>query len=165
MKFSLPNICSLLLCITVAANAAADESSPATTARKFVDALQHQQFREAATMFARGPAQDSVATEHILQRIDESLGSFATMHSIPSLPAGKSIKLEVPAHKTNVAKNQKFLQFRYASTASDRHPVFYELNLTADDTPPRVLSFGVHFPSSDAQLTARANQLIRLIYR
>ena len=116
-------------------------------------------------MFTPGQAQDSLATERTLKKIDESLGGFSTMHPIPTLLDGKSIKLEVPAHKIIVPKFQKFLQVRYASTASDGQPVFYELNLTADDAPLQVLSFGVHFPASDAQSTARANHLMSLISR
>lgn len=116
-------------------------------------------------MFATGQAQDPLATEHALKKIDESLGGFSTMHPIPTLPDGKSIKFEVPAYKTTVPNAQKFRQVRYASIASDGQPVFYELNLTADDTPPQVLSFGVHFPASDAKSTARANHLVSLINR
>jgi hypothetical protein len=166
MKFSLPSIGALVLCISVTAHAAESvDLSPATTAGKFVDALQHQHYKEAAAMFAPGQAQDSSATELTLKKIDESISGLSTMHPIPTLPDGKTIKLEVPAHKTIVSKVQKFLQVRYASTASDGQPVFYELNLTADDTPPQVLSFGVHFPASDAQSTARANHIVSLIER
>jgi hypothetical protein len=166
MKFSLPNVGALVLCISVTAHAAETGGlSPATTAGKFVDALQHQHFKEAAEMFAPGQAHDSLATDRTLKRIDESLGGFSTMRPIPTLPNGKSIKLEVPAYKTIRPKVQKFLQVRYASTASDGQPVFYELNVTADDTPPRVLSFNVHFPASDAQLTARASHFVSLIDR
>lgn len=166
MNFSLPSVAALVLCISVTAHAAeTGDLRPASTADKFVDALQHQHFKEAAAMFAPGQAQDSLATERALKRIDKSIGGFSTMHPIPTLPDGKSIKLEVPAHKIIAPKVQKFLQVRYASTASDGQPVFYELNLTADDTPPQVLSFGVHFPASEAQSTARANHLMSLISR
>jgi len=166
MKFSLPSIGALLLCISVTAHAAETGSfSPVATAGKFVDALQHQHYKEAASMFAPAQAQDSSATERTLKRIEESIGGLSTMHPIPTLPDGKSIKLEVPAHKTIVSKGQRFLQVRYASTSSDGQPVFYELNLAADDTAPQVLSFGVHFPASDAKSTARANHLVSLIER
>lgn len=166
MKFSLPGVCAVMVCISVTAHAAVTGvPSPATTANKFVDALQHQHFKEAAGMFMPGQAQDSLATERALKRIDESLGGFATIRPIPTLPDGKSIKLEVPAHKAIVPDVQKFLQVRYASTASDGQPVFYELNLSAGDTPPQVLSFGVHFPASDAQSAARATHLMSLIRR
>jgi hypothetical protein len=101
MKFSIPSVGALVLCITVTAPAAeTGRLSPATTAGKFVDALQHQHFKEAAAMFAPGQAYDALATERTLKRIDESLGGFSTTHPISTLPDGKSIKLEVPAHKT-----------------------------------------------------------------
>jgi hypothetical protein len=164
MKFSLPSIGALLLCMSVTAHAA-ETGSPVAVAGKFVDALQHQHYKEAASMFAPGQAQDSSATERTLKRIDESLGGLSTMHPIPTLPDGKTIKLEVPGHRTSVAKVQKFRQVRYASTASDGQPVFYELNLTADDTSPQVLSFGVHFPAADPKSTARASDLVSLIER
>jgi hypothetical protein len=166
MKLSFLSVGALVLSISATAHAAATgDLSPATAATKFVDALQHQHFKEAAAMFSPGQAQDSLATERTLKRIDENLGGFSTMHPIPTLPDGKSFKLEVPAHRTIVPKIQKFLQVRYASIGSDGQPVFYELNLTADDTPPQVLSFGVHFPASDAQSAARANHLMSLINR
>lgn len=165
MKFILPSVGAIVLCISATNAAAAGDPSATATATKFVDALQHQHLKEAAEMFATGQAQDSLATEHALKKIDESLGGFSTMHPIPTLPDGKSIKFEVPAHKTIVPNAQKFRQVRYASIASDGQPVFYELNLTADNTPPQVLSFGVHFPASDAKSTARANHLVSLINR
>lgn len=166
MNFSLSSIGALLLCISITAHAAeASSLSPATTAGKFVDALQHRHYKEATSMFALGQVQDSSATERTLKRIGESLGGLTTMHPIPTLPDGKTIKLEVPTHRSVVAKVQKFRQVRYASTASDGQQVFYELNLTSDDTSPQVLSFGVHFPAADAQSTARANHLVSLIER
>jgi hypothetical protein len=166
MKFSIPSVSALVLCISVTAHAAATgDHSSATIAGKFVDALKHRHFKEAAEMFAPGRTQDFMATERTLERIDETLGGFSTMHPVPNLPEGKSIRLEIPAHTAIMPKIQKFLQIRYASTASDGQPVFYELNLTADDTPPQVLSFNVHFPASTAQSTAHANALTRLISR
>jgi hypothetical protein len=166
MKFSLPSVGAFLLCISVTAHAAeTGRLSPVVTADKFVDALRHQHYKEAASMFAPGQGQDSSVTERTLERIDESLGGLSTMHPIPTLPDGKTIKFDVLAHKTVVSKVQKFLQVRYASTASDGQPVFYELNLTADNTPPQILSFGVHFSASDAQSTERANHLVSLIER
>jgi hypothetical protein len=116
-------------------------------------------------MFALADTRDSLATERTLERIDDSLGGFSTMHPIPTLPDGKSVRLEVPAHKPIASKIQKFVQVRYASIASDGQPVFYELNLTADNTPPQVLSFALHFPASDAQSTKRANELVSVINR
>jgi hypothetical protein len=166
MKFSLPGVGAFILCISVSAHAAATGVlSPVAVANKFVDALRHQHFKEAAAMFTPDQAQDSLAADRTLKKIDECLGGFSTMHPVPSLPDGRSIKLEVPAHKTFVPKVPEFLQVRYESIASDGQPVFYELNLTAHDTPPQVLSLSVHFPASDAQSTARANHLISLINR
>ena len=141
--------------------------------RREFDQLRKLRKREALTPIADGQGRPSFFQSSLasrpddravtLKKIDESLGVFSTMHSIPNLPEGESIKLEIPAHKTIAPKTQKFLQVRYASTASDGEPVFYELNLTADDTPPKVLSFGVHFPASDARSTARAIYFVRLI--
>lgn len=116
-------------------------------------------------MFPPSQAQHSFANERTLKRIEESLGGLSTMHPIPTLPDGKSIKLDVPAQNTSVPKRQQFLQFRYASTAGDGQPVFYALNLSADGTAPQLLSFAVHFPTSDAQSTARANRLMSRISR
>ena len=74
MKFSLPSVGALVLCISVTTHAAETGSlSPAITAGKFVDALQHQHFKEAAAMFAPGQSHDFLATERTLKRIDESL--------------------------------------------------------------------------------------------
>lgn len=166
MKISLIGVGALMLCVSVTAHAGATGvRSPATVANKFVHALQQQHFMEAAAMFTPSQAQDSFATERALKRIDESLGGLSTMHPIPTLPDGKSIKLEVPAQITVVPKSQKFLQFCYASTASDGQPVLYALNLSADDTPSQLQSFAVYFPTSDAPSTARANRLMRRISR
>ena len=164
MKISFLGAFALSINMSVTAHAAAiDVPSPVPAADKFIDALKHQQFKEATAMFTPGQAQDSLATERTLKKIDESLGGFSTMHPILNLPNGESIKLEVPAHKTVAPKGHKFYQVRYASTASDGEPVFYELNLSADDTLPQVMSFGVHFPAADAHLTARAIYLVKLI--
>ncbi|MGZ5198295.1 MAG: hypothetical protein ACXWC4_00860 [Telluria sp.] len=165
MKSSLLSVGALALCISVTAHATeTSDLSSTSTAGKFVDALQHQHYKEAAAMFTPGESQDSSATERTLKKIDDSLGGLSTMHPIPTLPDGKTIKLEVPPRKTPAPKIETFRQVRYASTAGDGQPVFYELNLTAD-TPPQVLSFNVHFPASNAQLTARANHLLILIER
>lgn len=166
MKFGLSGIGAIALCISLTPHAAENGNlGPAMTADKFVDALRHRHFKEAATMFAPAQEQDTLATERTLKRIDESLGGFATLHPVPTLPDGKSMKLEVSAPANIAPKVQQFLQFRYASTATDGQPVFYELSLSADGTPPRILSFGVHFPTSDSQLTARAHRLVGLIER
>jgi phospholipid N-methyltransferase len=142
-----------------------DDVSHAEIATKFVAALQHQRFKDAAAMFAPEVTRDTVATEHALKRIDDCLGGFSTIHPVANLPNGRTLKFEVPAHKNSRPTFQKFVQVRYASTASDGKPVFYEVDLTADGKPPQILSFGLHFPASDAQLTQRANQLIGLINR
>lgn len=166
MNFGLPSAGALVLCMSVTAHAAEPgELSPATVAGKFVDALQHRHFKEAAAMLSSSKLHDSLAIERTLKRIDESLGGFSTMHSVPTIPDGKSIRFVVLDERDNIPVASKFVQVRYASTASDGQPVFYELNLVANDTSPHVLSFGVHFPASDARSTARANHLISLISR
>ncbi|WP_422994515.1 hypothetical protein [Undibacterium sp. SXout11W] len=129
-----------------------------TTGRRFTFMVVY-----GTAMFTPGQAQESLATERTLKKIDENLGGFSTMHPISHLSDGESIKLEVPALKTVAPKGQKFRQVVYASTASDGEPAFYELNLSADDTQPQVMSFGVHFPATDARLTARAIYLVKLI--
>ncbi|RFP20433.1 hypothetical protein D0T25_14635 [Duganella sp. BJB488] len=158
MRFKIIGLAALALFTSTVSHAAANGgASPDRVAGQFVDALQHQRFKEAAAMFAPEATQNA---ERTLKRADDSLGGFATMHPVATLPDGKSIKLEVPAHK-GVA--QKFVQFRYASTASDGQPVFYELNLTAGSMPPKVLSFGLHLPANDAPSTKRADQLVSAI--
>lgn len=157
LRFSVAGLGTLLLWSAISHAAAG--FSPAMVADKFVDALQHQRFKDAASMFAPEATQNA---ERTLKRADDSLGGFAAMHPVATLPDGKSIKLEVPAHK-GVA--QKFVQFRYASTASDGQPVFYELNLTAGSMPPKVVSFALHLPANDAPSTKRANQLVNAINR
>lgn len=116
-------------------------------------------------MFVTEATGDMRRTEYTLERVDESLGGFSTIHPVATLPDGKSVKLEVQTHKNIPVKVQRFVQVRYASIASDGQPVFYELNLTADNMPPKVLSFGLHFPATDAQSTKRANQLLSAINR
>ena len=167
MKLSLVSLGALVLCTSAASHAAANGAvSPATVAGKFVDALQHHRHENAAAMFAPEATRDTVATERTLKRIDESLGGFSTLHPIAKLPDGKTIKLEVPSHgNIPLKEGQKFIQVRYASTASDGQPVFYEVNLTTDTKPPQVLSFGVHFPTPDAQSAKRAAQLVSAITR
>jgi hypothetical protein len=155
-----------VLCASAASHAAASgDASPAVVAENFVDALQHHRFKDAATMFVTEATGDMRRTEYTLERVDESLGGFSTIHPVATLPDGKSVKLEVQTHKNIPVKVQRFVQVRYASIASDGQPVFYELNLTADNMPPKVLSFGLHFPATDAQSTKRANQLLSAINR
>lgn len=158
MRFKIIGLAALALFTSTVSHAAANGgASPDRVAGQFVDALQHQRFKEAAAMFAPEATQNA---ERTLKRADDSLGGFAAMHLVATLPDGKSIKLEVPAHK-GVA--QKFVQFRYASTASDGLPVFYELNLTAGSMPPKVVSFALHLPANDAPSTKRADQLVSAI--
>lgn len=167
MKFKLFSLYTLMLCASVTSNAATNGGvSTTAVANKFVDALQHQRYRDAAAMFAPGEgAGDIATTEHTLRRIDDSLGGFSSMHPIDALPDGKSIKLEVAAHQNRTMKVPKFVQLRYVSTAGDGEPVFYELNLTADGMPAQILSFGLHFPATNTQSLKRANQLVTTINR
>ena len=164
--FCLPIIGALVLCMSVAVHAAeTGELGPATVASKFVDALQHRQFKDAAAMLSPSTVDYSPSIERTLSRIDESLGGFSTMHPIPTLPDGKSIRFIVLDERNTIPASSKFMQIRYTSTVSDGQPVFYELNLIANGTSLHVLSFGVHFPALDARLIARADHLIRLISR
>jgi len=166
MKLKLFSLGALVLCTSLASNAATGGDVNITAvASKFVDALQHQRFEDAAALFAQGERGDITTTEHTLKRIDDSLGGFATIHPIATLPDGKSIKLEVTAHQNTPLKVQRFVQVRYVSTASDGQPVFYELNLTADGMPPQILSFALHFPATDTQSSKRANQFVSTITR
>lgn len=166
MKISLASIAAIAFCTSIAAHAVEnDHASPGEVANKFVDALQHQRFKDAAAMYAPEATRDTVAIELTLKRINDSLGGFSTIHPVATLPNGRTIKLEIPAHKNIAPKVQKFFQVRYASTASDGKPVFYEVNLTADNKPPQVLSFGLHLPASDEQSTRRATRLMSVINR
>ena len=164
MKSSLFSLGALVLCTSVAAQAATGgDASTTAVANKFIDTLQHQRYRDAAAMFAPGGAGDITAAEHSLKRIDDSVGGFSTIHPIATLPDGKSFKLEVTAHKNASIKIQKYVQLRYVSTATDGQPVFYELNLTTDSMPPQIVSFDLHFPADDQQSSKRANQLMTTI--
>lgn len=166
MKFNLVNLGALMVCASVVSHAAAAaDVSPVMVADRFVDALQHQRYKDAAALFAPEPTQKAGTTERALKRVDDSLGGFSTIHSVATLPDGKSIRLEVPRHKNLPFKVQNFVQVRYASTASDGQPVFYELNLSADNTPPQVMSFRLHLPATDAKSSKRAYQLAAVINR
>lgn len=166
MKYNIASLAVLVVCTSVASHAAAyDDVSPAMVADKFVGALQHQRFKDAAEMFAPETTPNIVATERALRRVEASLGGFSTIRPVATLPDGKSIRLEVPVHKNTPFKVQQFVQVRYASTANDGQPVFYELNLTADNMPSKVLSFRLHLPATDAKSTKRANQLVTVINR
>lgn len=165
MTSGLARLGAAVLCASLASHAGAyDDISPAEIADQFVAALQQQRFKDAAALFAPEAARDTAATELALKRIDDSLGGFSTMHPGATLPNGRTIKLEVPARKNVPFKVRKFVQVRYASTASDGKPVFYEVELTTD-SKPQVLSFGLHFPAADAQSTTRAARLISAIDR
>jgi hypothetical protein len=63
MKLSSVSLGALVFCTSVASHAVANgDVSPAMVADKFVDALQHQRFKEAAAMFAPEATRDTVAT-------------------------------------------------------------------------------------------------------
>lgn len=160
MTLKLLSLAALLLSTSIAS-----ATGTSDVAHRFVDALQHQRYKEAAAMFAPGTAENTAATERTLQRIDSSLGGWSTLHPVATLPDGKSVKLEVAAQPRASTNGQKFVQLRYASTASDGQPVFYELNLTPDGVPPQILSFGLHFPAADTRSSQRANQLVAAIKR
>ena len=164
MKLKLFSLGALVLCTSVASNGATNaDASSIAVANRFVDALQHQRYRDAALMFVPAEMGDITATEHTLKRIADSLGGFSTLHPIEALPDGRSVKLAVTGNQNTALKIQKFVQVRYVSTARDGQPVFYELDLTPDGTPPQILSFGLHFPTTDTQSSKRANQLVRTI--
>lgn len=164
MKLKLLILAFLVVCTSFASNAATnDDISTTAVANKFVNALQHQRYKEAAALFAQEGLGDISTTEHALKRIDNSLGGFATMHPIATLPAGQSVKLEISSHHNAPLAVQKFVQVRYVSTAVDGKPVFYELNLTADGVAPQILSLALHFPVTDTQSSTRANQFVNTI--
>ncbi len=153
-------IAALVFCTSLAASAATNGNLSANdVARTFVDALQHQHYKQAAAMFAPGSMGNITSTERTLKRIDNSLGGFSSMHPIAAFPDGKSVKVEVSAQPRAALNGQEFVQLRYASTAADGQPVFYELNLTTAGASPQILSFGLHLPATDAQSSQRANQL------
>ena len=155
------SLSALVLCTLFAANAAQSGDVSATAvAKEFVDALQHQRFRDAADMFTPGEAGDLETIEHTLKKIDDRLGGFSTIRPIATLPDGKSLKLEIASHRSAALAAQKFMQIRYVSTASDGQPVFYELNLAPNDMPPQIVSLGVHFPAGEARSLERANKVI-----
>jgi hypothetical protein len=154
------SLSALVLCTSVAVNAAeSGDVSTMAVAKGFVGALQHQRFRDAASMFAPGGG-DIEIIEQNLRKIDDRLGGFSTIRPIAILPDGKSVKLEIASHRSPASTVQKFIQIRYASTASDGQPVFYELNLAPNRTLPQILSLGVHFLSEDARSSKRANQIV-----
>lgn len=164
MNPKLFNLSALVFCTSVAASDFSNgDVSVTAVATGFTDALRHQRYRDAAAMFVPTEVGDIVTIEHTLMRIDDSLGGFSTIRPIAALPEGKSIKLDVAAHGRIVLVAHKFIQFRYISAASDGQPVFYELDLTADTKPPKILSFGLHFSAVDAQAEKRANKILATI--
>lgn len=165
MTSSLKRFGAIVLCTSLACDAIAyDDIAPAEIAEQFVAALRHHRFQDAAALFAPEATRDAAATAVTLKRIDDSVGGFSTMHPSATPHAGRTIKLEVPARKSVPFKVQKFVQVRYASTATDGTPVFYEVDLTTD-SKPQVLSFALHFPAADAPSAKRAMQRISDINR
>lgn len=161
MKFGLISFSAFLLCLSGASDAAASGNlSPTMVADSFVDALKHQRFNEAAAMFAPESTQNAVATERSLKRIGERLGGFSMMHSVARLPEGKSVAFELPTHNHHRFKMQQFVQVRYAATTTDGQAVFYQVNLATDNTTPKVLSFALHIPVTDAESVKRAYQRV-----
>lgn len=158
MKSLLRKIGALLVYAAVASQAmAAGNASPAGIADSFVTALQQQRFDDAAAMFAQEAKHEGGAQADALRRLGAGLGGFSTMRSVARLPDGKSMRLEIPAdHGSTATTARRFIQLRYASTAADGQAVFYELNLSADDHPPRLLSLALHLPTPDAPSTRRA---------
>ena len=166
MRFRSAAVGALALCTSLVSHAGAhDEASRAATAARFVAALQHQRFQEAAALFAPEATRDTAATARTLKRIDETVGGFATMQPVTRPLEGKTIRLQVPPRKNVLFGVQKSVQFRYASTAGDGKPVYYEVHVTPDDKPPQVLSFALQFPAADAQSAQRASRLAAAIDR
>jgi len=164
MKLKLFSLGALVFCTSVAASdTSTGEASTTALASGFMDALQHQRFRDAAAMFVPTEAGDIVNIEQTLKRIDDSLGGFSSIRQIAALPDGNSIKLDIAAHGSGALVDQRFIQIRYVSTASDGQPVFYELDLSADAKSPRILSFGLHLPAVDAQAVKRANKILATV--
>lgn len=161
MRFRSATFGAFALCTSLVSHASAhDDASRAVTAGKFVAALQHQRFQEAAALFAPDVAQDTAATAQTLKRIDDKVGGFATMQPMARPLEGKTIRLQVPPRKNVLFGVQKSVQFRYASSAGDGKPVYYEVHVTPGDGPPQVLSFALQCPAADAQSAQRATRLI-----
>lgn len=166
MRFRSATFGALALCTSLVSHASAhDDASRAATAARFVAALQHQRFQEAAALFAPEATRDTAAAAHTLKRIDDTVGGFATMQPMARQLEGKTFRLQMPPRKNVLFGIQKSIQFRYASTASDGKPVYYEVHLTPGDKPPQVLSLALHFPAADAQSAQRANRLVSAINR
>ena len=160
MKLNTLAICAVTLCLSLTTHAATTNDAIATT---LINALQRQHFSEAAAMLTAASAQNSLTTEHTLQRIVEHIGGFATMHPISHLPDGDTIKIEVPLQKNVSSQNKPFFQLHYASTAIDGEPVIYELNFTTNTASSQLISIAIHLPASDTHSIARALYLTNLI--
>jgi hypothetical protein len=149
MRFRSVTFGAIALYASLASHAnATDDASRAAVAGQFVAALQHQRFQEAAALFSPEVTKNTAASAQTLKRIDDTVGGFSTMQQVAQTLEGKTIRLQVPPRKNVLFGVQKSVQFRYASTARDGKPVYYEVDLTADDKPPRVLWLGLHFPAA-----------------
>ena len=160
MKLNTLAICAMTLCLSLTTRAATTNDAIATT---LFNALQHQHFNEAVAMLPSASPQDSLTTEHTLQRIVEHIGGFSKMHPISHLPDGDTIKIEVPVQKNISPQNKPFFQLHYASTAIDGEPVIYELNFTTNTASSQLISIAIHLPASDTHSIARALYLTNLI--
>jgi len=161
MKMSFPKLGALVVFLSVTNHIIAGEyTNPAMLADGFVTSLQKQRFQDAADMFAPQATADTTATARSLKRIAEHVGGYSGVHPVGLLPTGTSVKVELPRRESSAATARKSFQFRYAATANDGKPVFYVLDITADEQPPRVMSFALHIPASDAQSAKRAAQLL-----
>ncbi|KGF80115.1 hypothetical protein IA69_20050 [Massilia sp. JS1662] len=166
MRFRSATFGAIALCASLASHAhATDDASRAAVAGKFIAALQHQRFQEAAALFSPEVTKDTAATAQTLKRIDDTVGGFSTMQPMAQTLEGKTIRLQVPPRKNTLFSVQKSIQFRYASTAGDGKPVYYEVHLTPGDRPPQVLWLTLQFPAADAQSAQRANRLAAAINR
>ncbi len=116
-------------------------------------------------MFAPEATQNTASIAASLKQIGKRAGGFSTMHRVASLPNGTSVKFEVRPGKILPLTVRKSVQFTYTSNAIDGKPVFYVLDLTADKTPPRLMSFALHLPVSGASSSQPAAQVASGINR
>lgn len=166
MKSLLCGTGAFVVCAAIASPAVATGSiSQATVASSFVDALRQQRFNDAAAMFAPEARPGGATPARALRRLGAELGGFSTLQPVASLPDGRSIRLEIAANPIPPAGMPQFVQLRYASTAADGQVVFYELNLSADDRPPRLLSLALHLPAPDAPSAKRARAWLGRLMR
>lgn len=151
---------ALAACLVFSYPAAANDSDIPMHAERFLRALQQQRFDDAAAMFKPGEKRPPAQIAAQLKRVSTRIGGFATMHNVLSLPDGKTLKLEVPSNAAPAALPARYHQVIYTATALDRQPVFYILTCDSKVPTPRVLSFEVHLPVSDAASTKRAEQAL-----